>query len=151
MGQDAREEINVEPKGTGSKNYGWKLTEGKQCRDQFNAADYPQSCAGTSLADVTEPVHDYPHGSCNNCIIGGYVYRGSTIPSLQGYYLFGDNGSNRVWAMAWGGPTTGRCAAPLDLSAQLSLNGNITSFGEDANGEVYITTSAGNLYRIDAK
>ena len=64
-------------------------------------------------------------------------------------YLYGDNGSNRIWAFVWDG--AGRCGdSTTDLTSQFTLSGDLTSFGEDADGELYLTTLTGNLYRIDA-
>jgi glucose/arabinose dehydrogenase len=140
VGQGTLEEVDVEPKGAGNLNYGWRIAEGSGCRPGGGGCD---------LSGLVPPVDEYGHSSGNDCIVGGYVYRGSAISGLQGWYLYGDNGSNRVWAFVWDG--NGRCNdSTADLTSQLSLSGDLTSFGEDANGELYMTTITGNLYRIDA-
>ena len=81
------------------------------------------------------------------------MYRGSAIPGLVGWYLYGDNGTNNFWAFVWDG--NGRCNdTTLDLSSQINVSGEVTSFGEDANGELYLTTIGSgndNLYRILAQ
>jgi glucose/arabinose dehydrogenase len=147
VGQGKWEEVDVEPKGDGQKNYGWRVLEGKHCRGDDRDLD-PSTCAEYKTdAKYTAPVYDYLHADGNNCVIGGYVYRGSKIPSLKGWYLYGDNGSNRIWAFVWKGD--GLCKAPIDITAQLNLQGKVTSFGEDSDGEVYVTTGDGNVYRID--
>ena len=137
VGQDAWEEISVEAAGTGHKNYGWSIAEGNHC-------------SGCNLADYEPAVDEYPHGGGDDCVIGGYVYRGSAIPSLVGWYLHADNGSNRVRAFVWNG--SGRCGdRTLEITSQLSVSGDITSFGEGADGELYLTTISGNLYKIEAQ
>lgn len=140
VGQGATEEIDVEPRGAGNLNYGWRIAEGDNCRPGGGAC---------SLTGLQPPVDEYAHANGNDCIVGGYVYRGSAITDLQGWYLYGDNGSNRIWAFVWDG--SGRCGGSTsDLSSQFTLSGDLTSFGEDENGELYLTTLTGNLYRIDA-
>ncbi len=157
VGQDQWEEIDVEARGHGRNNYGWRFIEGKNhCDGDLDTAPLPTTCpvgaTGTAAHPVTDfvpPIHDYYHKNGNNCVIGGYVYRGANIPSLNGYYLFGDNGSSHIWALVWNGSAA--CAAPIDLSSQLNVTGGVTSFGEDVDGELYVTTGSGNVYRIDAK
>jgi hypothetical protein len=75
-------------------------------------------------------------------VTGGYVYRGSAIPALRGFYLFADFGSGHVWAKK--GPGGAR-------SAVSGLDGKvkqIASFGQDARGELYIVSLAGSVYRV---
>jgi glucose/arabinose dehydrogenase len=146
VGQGAREEVNVEAKGTGKLNYGWKITEGTICRPGGG------SCTMTGL---TPPVDEYAHAGGDDCIVGGYVYRGTAIPALQGFYLYADNGSSKnVRAFVWDG--AGRCnGETVILTPQLgNISGDITSFGEDSSGELYITSfgptgTDGRVYRID--
>ena len=87
------------------------------------------------------PVNQYSH-SVGDAVIGGYVYRGSAIPALRGYYLFADEVSGRVWMMK-GAAGTRVLAAGLD--------GNVphpSSFGQDAAGELYIVSLDGAVYKI---
>jgi glucose/arabinose dehydrogenase len=147
VGQNDWEEINVEPRGTGNRNYGWRPMEGKHCRADQESTPLGTMCEGQPVSKFTQPVHDYFQKDGKNCVIGGYVYRGNNIPSLTGFYVFGDHGNNQIWAFVWNG--TGLCAAPINLTAQLSISGAISSFGEDVDGELYITTESGNVYRID--
>jgi len=152
VGQDHWEEVDVAPRGHGHQNYGWRFMEGKHCTGDPETAPVPTSCAARDVGAFTPPVHDYPHANGNGSVIGGYVYRGSRIPSLRGYYVFGDWASRRIWAFVWSG--TGTCAAPIELTAQLPVSFFITSFGEDVDGELYITTSDGSTgaaFRIDPK
>ena len=154
VGQGAWEEVDVEPKGAGNKNYGWKVMEGTHCRPGG-----PGTC---NMSGLTLPVHEYPHGNGDDCVVGGYVYRGSAIPELQGWYLYGDNGGGdgdpvnnsaatgrRVRALVWDGEQ--RCQDTPPVVSQLNnfdIAQDITSFGEDTHGELYITTLH-SVYRID--
>ena len=133
VGQDLWEEIDIVEKG---KNYGWNIMEATHCYS-------PQT--GCERAGLTLPIFEYGHGADGNCIIGGYVYRGSAIPELQGVYLFGDNGSGKIWGLRYDqdeGRTEGR---DLLLSSQLA----ISSFGQDNQGELFVIDyNSGTVFRI---
>lgn len=137
VGQGAWEEVNASPATSGAGrgiNYGWRIMEGMHC---FS----PANCSMTGL---TLPVVEYDHPTgCS--VTGGYVYRGSVIPALQGTYFYGDfcAGFVRSFRLATNGTATEETSWP-----NLGPGGNITSFGEDAAGELYIMTSGGALYRI---
>ena len=138
VGQGEREEIDVGTTATGGgkgANYGWSIMEGMRC---YNAG----SCDMTGL---TLPVLDYTHGDgCS--VTGGYVYRGTAIPDLAGTYFYADFCSGWVRSFRYtGGQVTE--AASWDA---LAPGGNISSFGEDGAGELYVLTSAGGVYRIVA-
>lgn len=134
VGQQDREEIDFERAGTpGGRNYGWKLREGK-IRSPIGGGNAP---------GLTEPVFDYPHtgpSSLGDAIIGGYVYRGPSIPDADGRYFFGDNVSNRVFSFTYraadGVPTSGR----EETAALLGGTGlaGVTTFGEDGAGRLYV-------------
>ena len=140
VGQGAREEINVSPGPTDSGrglNYGWRLMEGFLC---FNP---DTNC---NQGGLTMPVLDYPHaeGACS--VTGGYVYRGSSVPTLSGLrgtYFYADfcNGFVRSFRYQ-NGQVTNQLEWPL-LKQQ-----GITSFGEDAQGELYLMTQGGSLFKI---
>jgi glucose/arabinose dehydrogenase len=142
VGQGAWEEINVSSRGTGNKNWGWKVMEGEHCRPGG-----PTDCTMTGLE---LPVHEYAHGGGDDCVVGGYVYRGTAIPELQGYYLYADNGGGRkVRALVWNGEE--RCQETPPVISQtnnFNLQADITSFGEDNAGELYLMTT-NSLFRID--
>ncbi len=87
VGQGAWEEVDIIERGG---NYGWS------CREGANNFPAGSTCSGGGLID---PVSEYPHGSGNISITGGYVYRGNTIPGLTGRYVFADYGSGRIWAL----------------------------------------------------
>ncbi len=140
VGQNAFEEIDFESRGTGRRNYGWRITEGLHC---FNP---PTGC---SLTGITLPVAEYSHA--DGCaVIGGYVYRGTAIPAIVGRYFYADFCSNRVWSFVRAG---GEMTSTLELTDALDPTralGGITSFGEDANGELYVVDgSRGLVLRID--
>ncbi|HEX9054992.1 MAG TPA: PQQ-dependent sugar dehydrogenase [Gemmatimonadales bacterium] len=140
VGQDAHEEIDVAPApgggGGGGLNFGWNRMEGAHC--------YPPTAGDAcDRAGLTLPVVDYDHGQgCS--VTGGYVYRGAAIPDLQGVYLYGDYCQGFVRSFRFAG---GQATDQRDWQA-LRPSGNVTSFGEDAAGEVYVLTAQGGVYRI---
>ena len=90
------------------------------------------------------PVAEYLHGSGDCAVIGGYVYRGSAFPGLQGIYLYGDLCSGRIWGLRRSGAVWQNV-----LLADTTLQ--ISSFGEDETGELYVADYAtGDIYRIGA-
>ena len=148
VGQDAREEVDLQPvtQPRGGENYEWRLREGK-------IATPTGGVGGPRPAGGVDPILDYPH-TTGQCITGGYVYRGSAIPSLPGIYVFGDylgsEGVNvgKIFVMHTDGTYF------QNITAQLSptkVGGYLitgpTSFGEDANHELYIT-SGGSVFKI---
>jgi hypothetical protein len=138
VGQNDREEVNVSPANAGGGkglNYGWRIMEGTICTPGVNP-----NCNMTGL---TLPALDYKHGEgCS--VTGGYVYRGSAIPGLLGTYFYSDYCSGWVRSFRY---QNGQATAQTQWSS-LSPGGNVTSFGEDNQGEIYILTSQGNIYRI---
>ncbi len=132
VGQGAREEIDVAAASAGGLNYGWNVMEGMAC---YAAA----SCA---RAGLTLPLFDYDHSQgCS--ITGGFVYRGTRIPELAGVYLYSDYCSGWLHSIhVVGGTVTEQ------RDWHIASVGSITSFGEDATGELYMTSSSGGVYRI---
>lgn len=142
VGQNAREEINVAPaaKGRGKGlNYGWNIMEGNICTPAIN-----RNC---DMAGLVLPVLDYDHSGGNCSVTGGYVYRGSDIPGIQGTYFYADYCAGWVRSFKY---SNGMATDQKEWDS-LSPGGNITSFGEDSNGELYIITSQGGIYRIAPK
>ncbi|MBY0524161.1 MAG: PQQ-dependent sugar dehydrogenase, partial [Gemmataceae bacterium] len=126
-GGDSREEINLIEKGG---NYQWNYAEG-------TAQKHPRP---PSIIGVEKPpVYEYSRMSGNNCVIGGYVYRGEThATELGGMYIFGDNASGRIWALAYreGRPVE---TIPLtSLPATARYYEGLSSFGVDDRGELYL-------------
>jgi hypothetical protein len=96
------------------------------------------------MAGLTLPVLDYDHSGGNCSVTGGYVYRGLSIPAIRGAYFYGDYCAGWVKSFVY---QNGQAVSQEDW-ASLRPGGNITSFGEDAQGELYILTAPGGVYRI---
>jgi glucose/arabinose dehydrogenase len=132
VGEDSFEELDYEPANRPGRNYGWRYREGLH---DFNTTLPPSG-------PLTDPVFEYDH-SVGHSITGGYVYRGNGIPSLRGRYVFGDFIRGRVWSLALSVDGNGEAMAS-DLREHTSEVGaatavrTISSFGVDANGELYI-------------
>ena len=137
VGQGAIEEIDFQPASSaGGENYGWNLLEGTA---DFNCTD-----CDTDRANTVLPIHEYGR-SDGFSVIGGYVYRGSAIPSLQGTYFFADlNG--RVWSFNYDGVGITNFQERVNGFVPSGLS--IVSFGEDSDGELYIVDIGGSVYRI---
>jgi glucose/arabinose dehydrogenase len=138
VGQNVLEEIDVAPAANGGGkgvNYGWSIMEGGQCLGGGQ-------CDQTGL---TLPTGQYSHADgCS--VIGGYVYRGSALPALQGVYFFGDFCQRWVRSFRYAGGT----ATELTEWPALRALGSLTSFGEDAAGELYVLESSGRVSKIVA-
>ena len=136
VGQDSYEEVDVMPAASGAgkgANFGWNIMEGKHC---YNAASCDQN-------GLTLPVYEYTHGEgCS--ITGGYVYRGAALPALQGLYFFADFCQGWIRSFRY----QGGAATELTDWPNLSPGSSITSFGEDAAGELYIIVQGGNVFKI---
>jgi glucose/arabinose dehydrogenase len=131
VGQASFEEIDILAKGA---NFGWNTMEGTHC---FNP---PTGCDTTGL---TLPIFDYSH-SDGVAVIGGYLYHGTAIPSLQGTYVFGDlNGP--VWNLVEGPPGT------WTRITLLSTGRTLSSFGQDAAGELYLLDLTGSVLKLVAQ
>lgn len=135
VGQGSWEEVNVQPAGsTGGENYGWDEMEGAHCFEPATNCD---------MSGKVLPVAEYDHGGDRCSITGGYVYRGTCMPDLQGRYFYADYCSGQAWTLKY---TAGQ---PADVQEIPGLGTRISSFGEDATGELYLTNlSDGNVYRI---
>jgi hypothetical protein len=134
VGQGAREEVDVQPPGSaGGENYGWNVMEGSTCYD----ADTCQT------QGLVLPVTEYTHNEgCS--ITGGYVYRGTAVAALEGRYLYADYCGGWVRSFTYvNGVATDAREWPV-----LSPGSQVTSFGEDGAGELYLMTQGGALYRI---
>lgn len=130
VGQGAFEEIDIIERGG---NYGWKIIEGPVC--------YPsgESCAPRGFK---KPVFSYPR-SQGASVTGGYVYRGSALRSLKGKgaYIYGDFISGNIWYL-----TLNNGKARNRLIAESGLN--VSSFGQDQRGEVYVVSYDGRVFKI---
>jgi glucose/arabinose dehydrogenase len=129
VGQGAREEVD---RVVQAGNYGWRCFEGT---------------LGTGLACGTEPnllppVAEYGR-TAGRSVTGGYVYRGTRIPGLQGRYVFGDFVTGRMWHIAIDTVPT------VVMNEGFDSGFNISSFGEDNDGELYVVRYSGELYRLN--
>lgn len=131
VGGGSWEEIDRQPRdATGGLNYGWPIMEGRHC--------LAESCA---MEGYVQPIAEYSHDlGCS--AIGGYVYRGQAQPELQGVYVFGDWCSGRIFTLEVDGET-------ITAKTVLESGLQVSSFGEDEAGEIYVVDYAGGgLYRV---
>jgi glucose/arabinose dehydrogenase len=135
VGQGKFEEVNVTPKGSSApRNYGWNSTEGKSCYEAT-------TCDKTGI-DL--PVLDYGHDQGDVSITGGYVYRGTASPKIAGKYIYADFSSGRIWSL-------NRTGDNVSNALELDTADNISSFGEGADGEVYVVALGGKVSRLVVK
>ena len=133
VGGSRFEEIDVVPASTAGINYGWNIMEGPSCNRSL----------GCNQPRLQSPALSYPHKSSVCSVIGGFVYRGEKIPEIQGQYFYSDYCDSWLRSFAYAdGKVTDQHEWPVGKL------GSVTSFGEDSQGELYITTSSGRIYRI---
>ncbi len=128
VGQDAWEEIDRIVKGG---NFGWNLLEGTHC----------YKTSPCSAVGLEPPIAEYSHGE-GRSVTGGFVYRGAALAGLQGRYIFGDYTSGTVWTLPTDRPGLQK---PERL---LATHHSISSFGEDAAGELYLVDLDGGVYQL---
>jgi len=132
VGQGAWEEVDVIELGG---DYGWR------CREATHAFD----SSGCPAAGLTDPVSEYAHADGNASVTGGFVYRGSALPALQGRYVFADFSSGRIWGLRPDG------LGGYDSDELVDTPYNISAFGTDASRELYIADYGnGRIRRIVA-
>ena len=143
VGQYNWEEVSFQPASSpGGENYGWRCYEG----------DHAYNTSGCDSASTMEfPIFEYNHSSGRCSITGGYVYRGQDIPWMDSFYFFGDYCSGETWVFRLVG---GSVVDYEEITNQLSPSvdgynvGSITSYGEDARGELYICDLGGEVFKI---
>jgi glucose/arabinose dehydrogenase len=136
VGEDLREEVDIASVAQGGLNYGWNIVEGSGC---LNAA----SCDRTGL---TPPAFEYEHGpgDVNGCsITGGFVYRGKAIPELAGRYFYSDYCVGFLKSFLPSGAGIGE-----QMNWPIPDIGQVPSFGRDADGELYVLTTGGKVFKI---
>ena len=131
VGQDRFEEIDVI---VGGGNYGWNRMEGRHC--------FPPTVETCNPNDFIQPIAEYDHTE-GVSVTGGYVYRGSAIPELNGMYIFGDYGYSTIWGLhqindQWKRTVLLRAPKP------------ISSFGEDEAGELYVVGYDGTIFKLES-
>jgi glucose/arabinose dehydrogenase len=140
VGQGSWEEVNLAPGGVGGLDFGWNLQEGSHCF-AIDPCDGP---------DLTLPVAEYGHDQgCT--VIGGTVYRGSNQPLLEGWYVFADHCSGRVFGLdadeARTAAADGRLLEPVHL---FDSGRSISAIAPGPDGELYATDLGGTLLHIAA-
>jgi glucose/arabinose dehydrogenase len=132
VGQDAWEEIDFRPATFGGgANYGWPLWEATH-----------RYRSGPAPGGDTKPVAEYSHAGGQCSVTGGYVYRGAKIPALTGFYFFGDYCAGRIWALI-------KLGGHWNMTLVRDTSYQISSFGEDDSGELYLVDLSGAVYRFD--
>ena len=168
VGEGSWEEINFAAAGSKDHNWGWAFLEGERCFPWF----IPIACERTADKPLVSYFHDGTgvmtdpksymmmgkacsggtNADCSRAVIGGFVYRGSNIPDLNGRYIYGDHVKNTVMSLV---VDKGQSTCERDLTSDLKSNGTplqgITAFGEDAAGELYVMDLFGNVYRLDGE
>ncbi len=137
VGQYLWEEVDLVVRGG---NYGWRLMEGRHCFSPHKDCDRP----GLRL-----PVLEYGHEAGRCSITGGYVYRGLRQPILKGLYVYGDYCSGEIWAARLEAGDSPRVIEGPEILLRSGLR--ISSFGEDAAGELYVVDHGGGLYRLESR
>jgi glucose/arabinose dehydrogenase len=130
VGSATYEEVNYQPAASpGGENYGWDVMEGRVCRTDGDCNEFVAPVSG----------FDRDEG----CVVtGGYVYRGTGMPQLEGVYLFADYCSGRVWGLLRDASNVWIRLDPVETGLRIS------SFGEDATGELYVVDIQGAIYRV---
>jgi uncharacterized repeat protein (TIGR03806 family) len=131
VGQNRWEEVDIIEKG---RNYGWNIMEANH--------EYPPDSPFPDTTGLTLPIAEYSHAGNGGraSVTGGYVYYGTEVPSLYGWYVFGDYISHKIFGVQYDGNT----ASALQTLANTAIT--VTGFGQDASGEVYILDYFGGIY-----
>ncbi|MEJ7693586.1 PQQ-dependent sugar dehydrogenase [Daejeonella sp.] len=132
VGQNKIEEIDIVKKGG---NYGWNVMEAEDCYGSGNC----------NTQDLILPVWSYRQGpQTGNSVTGGHVYRGKSLKSLKGKYIYGDYVTGNIWALT---PSSG---GKYSNALVIKHKGMISSFGEDANNELYVCSYGdGKIYKLE--
>jgi glucose/arabinose dehydrogenase/plastocyanin len=155
VGQALIEEIDFVENGG---NYGWVIKEGTLCFDPFNPSTPPATCADAGMID---PIAEYTHAEGGLAIVGGYVYRGTGSPCLDGLYVFGDFSADfgptgRLYYLEETAPDVFEIFEMRNGLTDAPLGQYLKGYGRDEAGELYVLTSTilgpsgstGEVYRI---
>jgi len=137
VGQNEFEEINMIQGNPANINYGWRCYEGNE---PYNMSGCPND------DDLTFPIATYSHynsGDFKCSVTGGYVYRGNQISGLNGVYFFADYCSGEIGFLSKNDEDNWEMSLAFP-----NINGSWVSFGEDINGELYIASINGGIYKI---
>lgn len=133
VGQGNLEEVNVVATSRAGVNYGWNIMEASSC---YSA----QSCNRQGL-ELPAIEYDHSGGACS--VTGGFVYRGAAVPELAGAYFYADYCAGWIRSFRYQNGL-----ATETRTWDVANVGTITSFGEDASGELYVTTGGGRIFRM---
>ena len=141
VGQNAWEEVDFQPADSaGGENYGWRCYEGNNSYNTSGCDD-----PNTMVFPILE--YDHSGGACS--ITGGYVYRGCTMPDLTGTYFYAEYCANWIRSFRYDGVSvTDQQDRTAELTPVTGAISQIVSFGEDGDGELYIVSHAGSVYKI---
>jgi glucose/arabinose dehydrogenase len=136
VGQGEWEEVDVRTPAQqrGLNNYGWRVWEGR--------SRYTSGQRVNRRGKLVSPIVVYSHNTGGCSITGGYVYRGSAVPAARGRYFYGDYCTGTIWSLrAFKGKLRGVRKEPFKVPS-------LSSFGQDAAGELYATSLDGTVYRL---
>jgi glucose/arabinose dehydrogenase len=133
VGQDRWEEVDYVPAGTeGRLNFGWDVFEGDE-----RVEDKEPAGGGELVGPIATYAHDV---GCS--ITGGFVYRGSDLPALKGRYLYGDYCSGTIWSLRV------EDGEAMDVRRERISVPQLSSFGEGADGELYLVSQDGSVFQL---
>lgn len=133
VGHKTLDEIDIVESG---KNYGWSLKEGSVCY-----IDEDSNCDTALWVGLVDPILDLQYGTESESVTGGYVYRGNVHESLKGLYIFGDYNLRKVRALEYKDSVA-------TIVMTITCPQNITSFGKDEQGEIYVVGIQGSIYKF---
>ncbi len=138
VGQNQFEEIDVQPAASqGGENHGWNIMEGFHCSNVSSCPGVPCNQTGLTL-----PVFEYNHQQGDCSITGGMVYRGPNYPRMYGLYFYSDYCSGRIWGLT-------RVGSLWQNNFLFSSGFNVTTFGDDEEGTLYLSDyGGGRILRI---
>jgi glucose/arabinose dehydrogenase len=145
VGQAAFEEIDYEPANAGGRNYGWRNFEGVNPNPDANAA----TSQPLAFSPATPPLFEYARAG-GSAVIGGYVYRGQGLDAFyQGRYFFADIIKGRIWSLGLTIAPNGEATAGSLLEHTVGIGaGDVSSFGTDSAGELYVVYHSGRIVRV---
>lgn len=145
VGQSSWEEVTRVSANETNLDFGWPMFEGTSC--------YDAPCDDPPGSLTPQAVYDHQGGRCS--VTGGFIYRGSAIPALRGWYLYTDYCSGQFWAFP--GDEADGSADPLTFATEVTSIINpmgvdfVTSFGQDFDGNIYVLSASGIMYRVEAQ
>ena len=139
VGQNAWEEVSVVSRYAPTRNFGWSVQEGFAC--------YPSNVTNCDPSPYVQPVVAYPNPAQGCSVTGGFVYRGWDIDGLHGTYLYSDYCRGWLRGFVYDTETS---EAVTTGEWDLGINSSVPSFGEDADGELYVLTFDGTISKLVA-